>query len=174
MEITCVNCNQTWQPTPGQILAARIKFGLGFVEHTLTCPNCHTKNVIPATEFEASDHPRPLVPMTGDPDSSDTLTQHPARADNDGAFAPTNPVPGPDPNGRQVQAVVSQRGVRLLRDHNWTSETMDILRKGETIAILDTWTDGEHTWVQLGPERWALIEQDDGQPVFELLNHYTQ
>jgi hypothetical protein len=169
MEITCVNCKHTWQAASGQILAARIKFGLGFVDHVMICPNCHTKNVIPATEFEASDHPSPLVPITGPDDHSDTLTHHPARADNDRDSAPTNPVPGPDRNGKQVHAVVLARGVNLLRDHHWKAETMDSLSKGQKVTILDSWSNGEETWVQLGPERWALTEQD-GRPLFEILD----
>jgi hypothetical protein len=46
---------------------------------------------------------------------------------------------------------------------------MDTLSKGERITIVDSWTDGEHTWVQLGPERWALIEED-GNTRIELLD----
>jgi hypothetical protein len=63
MQITCINCKQTWEVYAGHLLVARIRFGLGFVEHTFICPNCQAKNVIPATEFEASDHPSPLVPV---------------------------------------------------------------------------------------------------------------
>lgn len=170
MEITCVNCKQTWEVTPGQMLASRIKFGLGFIEQALTCPHCHIKNVIPATEFEKSDHPSPVVPVTGDQKQLDIQTEHyPPRADNDGASAPTNPEPGPRATSRAVRAVVLERGLPLLRDHNWTAETMDTLSKGQTIDIVDSWTDGEHTWVQLGPERWALIEQE-GQPALDLLD----
>jgi hypothetical protein len=58
MQITCINCKQTWEVYAGHLLVARIRFGLGFVEHTFICPNCQAKNVIPATEFEASDTTR--------------------------------------------------------------------------------------------------------------------
>jgi hypothetical protein len=68
-----------------------------------------------------------------------------------------------------MHAVVLERGLPLLRDHVWTAETMDTLSKGERITIVDSWTDGEHTWVQLGPERWALIEED-GNTRIELLD----
>jgi len=170
MEITCPNCKQTWQPSAAQILAARIKFGLGSVEHAWTCPNCRAQNVITANEFEQSDHPAPLVPALNDRGQLDIQTEHyPPRAENDGAPAPTNPVLGPDPNGRQVHAVVLERGLPLLREPNPMAETMDTLHKGQKISILNTWTDGEDTWVQLGPERWATLEQD-GEVVIELLN----
>ena len=124
MEITCVNCKQAWQPSAAQVLAAKIKFGLGFVEHTFTCPNCHTRNLIPETEFEKSDHPKPLVPVTGDQTQLDIQPEHdPPRAENDRSRAPLNPVPGPDPNGRQVHAVVLERGLPLLREPNPMAET---------------------------------------------------
>ena len=171
MEITCVNCKQTWRVSPGQLLAARIRFGLGFIDHPFTCPNCHTKNIVTVTEFEKSDHPSPLVPVTGDQTQLDIHPEHhPPRAENDDASAPTNPEPGPDSSSRQVHAIVLERGLPLLREPNPMAETMAKLRKGEKITILNTWTDGEDTWVQLGPERWATIEQD-GVVVIELLNH---
>jgi hypothetical protein len=170
MEITCVNCKQTWQVPAGHLLIARIRFGLGMVDHAFTCPNCHAKNVVPVTEFEKSDHPSPLAPVTGDQKQLAIEAEHyPPRADNDGARAPTNPEAGPRSTSRQVRAIVLERAVPLLRDHNWMAETMDALSKGQTITIVDSWTDGENTWVQLGPERWTLVEQD-GQPLFELLN----
>ena len=170
MQITCINCKQTWEVSAGQLLVARIRFGLGFVEHTFICPNCQVKNVITATEFESSDHPSPLAPVTGDQKQLDIPVEHyPPRAENDGASAPTNPEPSPRATSRQVHAVVLERGLPLLRDHVWTAETMDTLSKGARITIVDSWTDGEHTWVQLGPERWALIEED-GNTRIELLD----
>jgi hypothetical protein len=151
-------------------MAARIKFGLGSVEHAWTCPNCRAQNVITASEFEQSDHSAPLVPALNDRGQLDIQAgHHPPRAENDGAPAPTNPVPGPDPNGSQIHALVLERGLPLLREPNPMAETMDTLHKGERISILNTWTDGEDTWLQLGPERWATIERD-GEVVIELLN----
>jgi hypothetical protein len=38
---------------------------------------------------------------------------------------------------------------------------MDKLSKGDRVAVVDTWTDGEDVWVQVGPERWAAIFHDD-------------
>ena len=43
------------------------------------------------------------------------------------------------------------------------------LRKGERVTILNTWTDGENTWAQLGPERWAAIEHN-GEALIDLLD----
>lgn len=170
MEINCVNCKQTWQVSAVQLLAAKIKFGLGLISHTFICPNCQARNVVPITEFESSDHPKPLVPITGEHDHSDILTQHhPPRADNDGGSAPVNPIPAPKPRGRQVHAEVLERGVKLLREHHWSAELMGTLYKGQRIAILDTWTNGDDTWIQIGPERWARLEED-GQPLLQLLD----
>ena len=170
MDITCFNCNQTWEVPAGQMLVARLRFGLGLVHHSFTCPNCHAKNVITATEFESSDHPSPLVPVTDDRRQLDNDAEHrPAHADNDRGPAPTNPIQAPEQTAQPVHAVVLERGLPLLRDHYWNAETMDTLHQGEKMIILDTWTDGDDTWVQLGPERWALIEQE-GQPRFEPLN----
>ena len=56
--------------------------------------------------------------------------------------------------------MVLERGLPLLREPNPMAETMDKLRQGQRISILNTWTDGEDTWVQLGPERWTTIERD--------------
>lgn len=170
MEITCVNCKQTWKVSAGQLLAARIRYGLGFIDHPFTCPNCHTRNIVTVTEFEGSDHPSPLAPVMDDRGQLDIHPEHhPARAQNDGARAPTNPVRVPEPTDSQVHAIVLKRGLPLLREPNPMAETMAKLSKGEKITILNSWTDGANTWVQLGPERWATIEQD-GEVVIELLN----
>jgi hypothetical protein len=31
------------------------------------------------------------------------------------------------------------------------------LTKGEKVTVISTWTDGDNTWAQLGPDRWAAI-----------------
>jgi len=171
MEINCVNCQQTWKVSAGQLLAARIRYGLGFVDHPFTCPNCHTRNIVTVTEFEKSDHPSPLAPVLNDRGQLDIRTEHyPPRAENDGARAPTNPVPGPESTDRKIHAIVLEPGLPLLREPNPMAETMAKLSKGEKITILNTWADGVDTWVQLGPERWATIEQD-GEVVIELLDN---
>ena len=83
--------------------------------------------------------------------------------------APTNPIEAPKPGPQSRQAIIRARGVEARRDHSYWSEVMGGFSQGETVTIVDTWTDGEHTWVQLGPERWVNIEQD-GEPVFNLLD----
>ena len=83
--------------------------------------------------------------------------------------APTNPVEAPTPGKNAHQAVVRVRGVEARRDHSDWAEVMGAFSRGEKITIVDTWTDGDATWVQLGPERWVKIEQD-GEPVIELMD----
>jgi hypothetical protein len=46
---------------------------------------------------------------------------------------------------------------------------MGSFNEGEKITIVDTWMDGENTWVKLGPERWINIEQD-GESVLDLID----
>jgi hypothetical protein len=69
----------------------------------------------------------------------------------------------------QRRGIVRVRGLDAHRDHNDRSEIMGEFHRGERVTILDTWTDGEHTWAQLGSERWVNIEQD-GEPAIELLD----
>lgn len=166
MEITCLNCHHTWQLTSGQFLGARLKFAFGAQEQEFACPRCGTKNLISQRTFRTSDPQRPVTPEN---DPRKPIPQHPARADNDPASPPTNPVPGPEPNARQVHAIVLEPGLRLLRKHNPTSETMGTIHPGEHIIILDTWTDGKDVWIQLGPERWATIDSN-GEALIDLLN----
>jgi len=166
MEITCFNCGQTWRVAAGQLLAAKLRFGLGFTNHTFSCPNCDAKNVIIDTDVRSSEQANHLIPLTGAHPEVDT---HPPRATNSGASAPTNPVPGPRITSKQIHAVVLERGLPLRREHERNAEIMDTLRKDENVIILDTWTNGEDTWVQLGPERWAVIEQD-GEALIRLLD----
>jgi hypothetical protein len=166
MEITCSNCHQTWRVSSGHFLAAKLKFAFGAHEHAFVCPNCHAKNVISKHEFEVSD---PQLPVTGNQPEMQTYMAHPPRAANDGASPPTNPVTAPEPSAGQYHAVVLERGLHLLRDHNPTAEIMGKLRKGEEVTIVDTWVNGDEVWVQIGPERWTTVEQD-GEALIELKN----
>jgi hypothetical protein len=155
MQITCFNCKRTWQVSRSDLLAAKLKYRLGFKEHTFVCPNCDAKNVIAEQEFATSDH---QIPITGgDMETNLHTGHHPPRADNDGTSAPTNPVPGPDPSLRQVRAIVLERGIPLRREPSWNSETMATLHKGEQVILLDMWMNDEDVWAQLGPERWAAV-----------------
>jgi hypothetical protein len=66
----------------------------------------------------------------------------------------------PDPAIRQLHASVLDKGLRLLRDHNPTAVEMGRIHRGKHVIILDTWTNGYEFWAQLGPERWALVEEN--------------
>ena len=165
MEITCFNCMHTWRLSKGQFLVARLRFVFGDHEHTFICPNCHAGNVISKQEFEASDS---QIPVTGGDPQAGSRLAYPPRAGNDGSPPPTNPVTAPKGTARRVQAVVLQSGLPLRRDHKANAETVDTMKQGERVTILDTWTDGENLWVQFGPERWAAIDQD-GDALIELL-----
>ncbi len=167
MEITCSQCKQTWAVPEGQILAAKLKFGLGFHEHTFTCPNCGAGNTIPKDMFRAINSSAHQIPVTGANTGAQTEPQ--TRARQSGGDAPVNPVPGPEPSTWERHGVVMVRGLNVRRDHNMRAETMAGLRKGERVKILDTWTDGDDIWAQLGPERWVAILYD-GNGLIELLD----
>ena len=173
MEITCFNCKNTWQVPEGTLRNASLKYALGLQDVPFICPNCGAKNVLPRDKFHSSDQPQNVEPvreteslrgnMETEMEKEQPLTEESANS------APTNPVKAPKPGPQSRQAVIRTRGVEARRDHNYWSEIMGGFSQGETVTIVDTWTDGEHTWVQLGPERWVNIEQD-GEPVFDLLD----
>ena len=170
MYITCVNCKNTWAVPSAKMLAARLRYGLGYQEYAFPCPECGAKNVFTDAEFQASDHPQIVIPLTGSQPQAETQGEgQRSRAKMPGGSAPTNPVEGPGPGTRQRQAIVLVRGLQARLDHSDWAEIVGGFSKGEKITILDTWTDGEHTWAQLGPERWINIEQD-AEPVIELLD----
>jgi hypothetical protein len=169
MHITCHNCKKTWKVPTGHILGAKLKFGLGFKDHGFICPNCNVQNVLTEQEFEAAESGKAQIPVTGT--QTGTGTANEGRQPRGGVVgrAPTNPVPGPGPSVRQRQGVVRVRSLHVRRDHSTRAETMAGLRKGEKVTILNTWTDGENTWAQLGPERWAAIEHN-GEALIDLLD----
>lgn len=169
MDITCYKCKNTWEVPTGTILSARLKHALGYKEYAFTCPNCGAKNEFTPDEFHSRDLPQNVVPVTGgtsEPGSNDHA--HLERK-NTARYAPTNPVESPGLKSGQQQAVIRARGVEARRDHSNWAEVMGAFGQGERITIVDTWTDGENTWVQLGPERWINIEQD-GEPVLDLVD----
>src|SRR5678815_2931441 len=92
MEITCSQCKQTWDVPAGQVLAAKLKFGLGAKEHTFVCPNCDAKNVILEDEFHAVNPSNQQIPVTGTQMETQTHARRP------GGEAPVNPVQGPKPS----------------------------------------------------------------------------
>src|SRR6266511_641062 len=101
MQITCLNCSQTWQVSAEHLLAAKLKFALGFKEHTFVCPNCDARNVITEQEFRSHEQSDLQIPVTGTHRQTDTSTPR-SHARQPGGSAPTNPVPSPDPISRQV------------------------------------------------------------------------
>src|SRR5215211_6701792 len=135
MEITCSQCRQAWDVSAGQLLAAKLKFGLGFKEHTFICPNCAAMNVITQDEFSTANSSSQQIPVTG------TQTEPQTHARARGGEAPVNPVQGPETSALQHHGVVMVRSLNVRRDHNMRAETMAGLRKGERVKILDTWTD---------------------------------
>lgn len=161
MDITCFRCKNTWEVPPGKMLVARLKHALGQDMAHFTCPNCGARNELTSEEFHSYDRPQNVVPVTA------TLTRPGTEIDGTTGTAPTNPIEAPRTGSRQV--VVRARGVEARRDHSHWAEVMGSFHQGETLTIVDTWTDGENTWVQFGPERWIDIEQD-GEPVFDLID----
>lgn len=171
MHITCHNCNKTWKVPAGHMLGAKLKFGLGFKEHGFICPNCKTQNVLTEEEFEAAESGKAQIPVTGPQTGTGTTGTGTARQPRGGVIgkAPGNPVVGPGPSSRQRRGVVKVRSLHVRKDHSTRAETMAGLRKGEQVTILNTWTDGENTWAQIGPERWAAIEHN-GEALIELVD----
>jgi hypothetical protein len=170
MHITCFNCKNTWEVSAAHILGAKLKYGLGFHEHTFVCPNCQAKNVLSKAEFESAMSGSAQIPVTGGHPQPDTRTETHTERPHPGVLgrsAPVNPVVGPGPSSRQRHGVVRVRSLHVRRDHSTRAETMAGLRRGERITILNTWTDGENTWAQLGPERWAAIEYN-GEALIDL------
>jgi hypothetical protein len=169
MQITCSECKQTWEVPAGQLMAAKIKFGLGFQEHTFTCPNCGAKNLIPEDMFRAINSSRHQIPVTGPHPGVGSPSEQQTHAHRAGGKAPVNPVPGPESSIPERHGVVMTRSLDVRRDHSMRAEIMAGLRKGEKVKILDTWTEGDDIWAQLGPERWVAILYD-GDGFIELLD----
>ena len=71
------------------------------------------------------------------------------------------PAQGPSFQARPRKGVVSVRSLRVREDHSTTSEVVAGLVRGNEVEIINTWTDGENTWAQLGPNRWAAIVYND-------------
>jgi hypothetical protein len=170
MEMTCFECQQTWEPPGSQIAAAKLRFGLGSTEYAFACPNCDAKNVITEDEFRSASHPGNMIPVTGAAasQSDEDAEQQPPRADNSRGSAPTNPVPGPEtPAGQGRHGVVVLRTLPARREPNIWAEIMGEVGKNEQVTILEMRTDGENTWAQIGPERWVPVEQD-GETLIQL------
>ncbi len=169
MDITCYRCKTIFTVPEGSMRIARLKHALGYKDFLFTCPSCGAKNSLTAEEFHTNDHPEVIVPVTGAKSAPKTMEEVFLSRTNESATpAPTNPVEGPDSEMRR-QAIVRLRGVETRRDHNNWAEITGGFSQGERITILNTWSDGENTWVQLGPERWVNLDQN-GEPVLDLID----
>jgi hypothetical protein len=201
MDLTCFSCKKTWDVSQAHILGAKLKFGLGFKEHTFVCPNCDSKNVITRDVFEAelkeAENPAPPAPkpvaaaptapkpqpipqpQAPTPKPQDAPAAHPpvgstvnkpplATPDGKppitaprqvfGVSAPATPVVGAGPTiTKEKHGTVVVRSLRIRKDHSTSSETVDGLAYGNKVTIISTWADGDDTWAQLGPDRWAAI-----------------
>ena len=182
MDLICFKCKKTWDVSQAHILGAKLKFGLGFKEHAFTCPNCDSKNIITKEVFEAelkepeqaAAPSKPVNPAAPGPKPTPRPgVQAPKPAPKPGPkpivgmSAPAAPVVGAGPVMRERHGVVIVRSLRVRKDHSTASETMAGLVKGEKVTITSTWTDGENTWAQLGPDRWAAIVYN-GEALIEL------
>jgi hypothetical protein len=88
-----------------------------------------------------------------------------------GKSSPLNPATGPGPSlqGMQRQGIIIATSLDIHKDHSTSSESMGRLVPGDNVTILNTWTDGENTWAQLGPERWAAIIYN-GEALIDLVD----
>jgi hypothetical protein len=85
--------------------------------------------------------------------------------------SPSKPAAGPGPSleGRERQGIVIAKVLDIRKDHSTSAESMGWLSPGDQVTILNTWTDGENTWAQLGPDRWAAIVYN-GESLIDLID----
>ena len=175
MNLTCFSCKKSWEVSQAHILGAKLKFGLGFKEHNFICPNCNSKNNVTKEAFEAAlAHPHSDAAPVAPPISKDSRDDgkpapRPVAPVNKPQVvapvarpivttsAPAAPVVGAGPAIKERHGVVIVRSLHVRKDHSTTAETMAGLTKGEKVTVISTWTDGDNTWAQLGPDRWAAI-----------------
>jgi hypothetical protein len=170
MQITCFNCQTIWEVPEKTLHDARLKYKSGQKDYEFSCPNCGAKNELTEDEFRSSDQPQIVVPATGTEARPGPIEdENSSRTDVSATEAPTNPVEAPKPELWQRRGIVRVRGLEAHQNHSNWSEVMAKLSRGDRVTILDTWTDGESTWVQLGPERWVNVEQD-GEASIELIS----
>lgn len=190
MDLTCFNCKKSWDVPQAHIVGAKLKYGLGFDEHGFICPNCKTKNYLSKQEFESEMNEPDDTPSTAKTGAGSTGTVAGARGTGGGVrdarpgttSSPTpnrtartartggglvgragvaRPAPGPSFQARPRKGVVNVRSLRVREDHDTKSEVVAGLVRGDEVQIINTWTDGENTWAQLGPDRWAAVVYND-------------
>lgn len=194
MDLTCFQCKKDWEVPQPQIIGAKLKFALGFKEHAFVCPNCHAKNEVTKQAFEdeleqphhAAAAPAPAAPKPAPkpagpapkPAAGPTAPKPAAPPVKPPVPAPVAPRPvimtnapssaiGAGPVIKERHGVVIVRSLRVRKDHSTSSETVAGLVRNEKVTILSTWTDGDDTWAQLGPDRWAAIIYN-GEALIEL------
>jgi hypothetical protein len=167
MEITCHNDQHTWKVSGVNIAAAKLRFALGFSETDFICPKCGKANDISEAEFKAEMAEDAAAKAGG----AKTAAPKPAtpRRVFAGRAAMTARVPGMGPAipNRERHGTVIVRSLHVRKDHSTKAETMAGLRKGDKVTIIATWTDGENTWGQLGPDQWSAIIYK-GEPLIEV------
>ena len=55
------------------------------------------------------------------------------------------------------KGTVMVRSLRIRKDHNTDSEMVGGLVEGNEVTILETFVDGDDTWVRIGEEQWAAM-----------------
>jgi len=166
MQITCYNDGNVFKVSGPAIAAAKLRFALGFDETNFICPKCKKPNAVSEAEFKAAmagesaarpaatpSAQRPGLPAVG-------LAGRAGQAKRVPGFGPAIP-------NRERHGVVITRSLRVRKDHTTSSEVVAGLRKGDKVTIIGTWTDGENTWAQLGPDRWSAIIYND-EPLIEV------
>ena len=88
-----------------------------------------------------------------------------------GNSSPSKPAAGPGPSleGKERQGIVIAKVLDIRKDHSTSAESMGWLSPGDQVTILNTWTDGENTWAQLGPDRWAALAYN-GESLIDLID----
>ena len=168
MQIVCYNCKNIWEVSDKEIHEAKYQAGHNSEQLTITCPKCGARNVVSDRELEITDRTQSPVPVTGTQAGEAMEEKEYSVIEGTATAAPTNPVVASQ-SGMQKRGIVRVHSLEAHIDHNTWSEVMGRFNKGERVPVLDAWTDGESTWLQLGPERWVNLDQN-GEAAIDLLD----
>lgn len=167
MQITCHNDNHTWKVSGINVAAAKLRFALGFDETDFICPKCGKPNGVSEAEFKA-EMAEDAAEKAGGAKVAAPKPGMPGRfIAGRAAMTPRAPGMGPAIPNRERHGTVLVRSLHVRKDHSTKAETMAGLRKGDKVTITATWTDGENTWAQIGPDRWSAIIYK-GEPLIEV------